>query len=135
MSLKLPRANCGAKIERSTGEWNGGTRCDKLSPFTDWICCSQQIGFANAPVTDVSSWKCSAAGAKSFNNGKTFAPSMPSAGAGRGFGAPQTVVAPQATINVQGVGGTPEGNTDLANKIAKRFEESAKALVADQLRI
>jgi hypothetical protein len=49
-------------------------------------------------------------------------------------GAPQIIVNNAPTINVQGSGGTPEQNSDIANKIVKRFEESAKALVTDQIR-
>jgi hypothetical protein len=50
--------------------------------------------------------------------------------------APTIVVAlSQTPINVTGSGGTPEQNRDLANKIAKRFEESAKSLVTEQIRL
>jgi hypothetical protein len=70
-----------------------------------------------------------------INSGKTFAPAMPSTGARMAAGAPIINVNNAPTINVQGSAGTPAQNQDLATKIAKSFEESAKSLVTEQIRL
>jgi hypothetical protein len=72
---------------------------------------------------------------EALNRGGTLAPAMPTGAATVARGAPQIIVNNAPTINVQGSGGTPEQNSDLANKIAKHFEESAKSLVTEQIRL
>lgn len=48
--------------------------------------------------------------------------------------APMQQISISAPITVEGSAGTPEQNTDLANKMAKQMEQSMRGMVADELR-